>query len=189
MSYKLYDEEAIRDIADAIREKSGSAETFTVGDMAQAVEDIPSSIIETDPTVPSWAKQATKPTYTAQEVGALPTDVQLITDWETTQSGTITGIEMIDFSDNADTVFSVSVEKESGESTEYLIPDEVRVATIARMCLAINHEYQGEVLPYAITAIDYTDDYNSQEGLIVSAENLDDVDNRIQLFIPASIIS
>lgn len=27
---------------------------------------------ETDPTVPSWAKQATKPSYTAQEVGALP---------------------------------------------------------------------------------------------------------------------
>ena len=26
---------------------------------------------ETDPTVPSWAKQATKPTYTASEVGAL----------------------------------------------------------------------------------------------------------------------
>lgn len=28
---------------------------------------------ETDPTVPSWAKQSTKPTYTAQEVGAVPT--------------------------------------------------------------------------------------------------------------------
>lgn len=27
---------------------------------------------ETDPTVPSWAKQPTKPTYTASEVGALP---------------------------------------------------------------------------------------------------------------------
>lgn len=27
---------------------------------------------ETDPTVPSWAKQSTKPTYTASEVGALP---------------------------------------------------------------------------------------------------------------------
>ena len=27
---------------------------------------------ESDPTVPTWAKQATKPTYTASEVGALP---------------------------------------------------------------------------------------------------------------------
>ena len=29
-------------------------------------------IEETDPTVPAWAKQSTKPTYTADEVGALP---------------------------------------------------------------------------------------------------------------------
>ena len=29
---------------------------------------------ETDPTVPSWAKASTKPTYTAAEVGALPDD-------------------------------------------------------------------------------------------------------------------
>lgn len=28
------------------------------------------ALIETDPTVPSWAKQSTKPTYTAEEVGA-----------------------------------------------------------------------------------------------------------------------
>lgn len=30
------------------------------------------SYTETDPTVPNWAKQSTKPTYTASEVGALP---------------------------------------------------------------------------------------------------------------------
>ena len=30
------------------------------------------SYTETDPTVPSWAKQSSKPTYTAAEVGALP---------------------------------------------------------------------------------------------------------------------
>ena len=28
--------------------------------------------VETDPTVPAWAKQPKKPTYTASEVGALP---------------------------------------------------------------------------------------------------------------------
>ena len=32
------------------------------------------SFTETDPTVPSWAKASTKPTYTASEVGALPDD-------------------------------------------------------------------------------------------------------------------
>ena len=34
---------------------------------------------ETDPTVPAWAKASTKPTYTANEVGALPSDT-VITD-------------------------------------------------------------------------------------------------------------
>lgn len=32
---------------------------------------------ETDPTVPSWAKQPSKPTYTAEEVGALPVDTEI----------------------------------------------------------------------------------------------------------------
>lgn len=32
---------------------------------------------ETDPTVPSWAKAPTKPTYTAGEVGALPADTRI----------------------------------------------------------------------------------------------------------------
>lgn len=32
---------------------------------------------ETDPTVPAWAKQSTKPTYTANEVGALPSDTEI----------------------------------------------------------------------------------------------------------------
>lgn len=32
---------------------------------------------ETDPTVPAWAKQPNKPTYTAEEVGALPADAVL----------------------------------------------------------------------------------------------------------------
>lgn len=32
---------------------------------------------ETDPTVPAWAKQLNKPTYTAQEVGALPANTPI----------------------------------------------------------------------------------------------------------------
>lgn len=57
---------------------------------------------ETDPTVPSWAKASTKPTYTANEVGALPdttvipTKVSELTNDSgfTTNAGTITGITM-----------------------------------------------------------------------------------------------
>lgn len=35
------------------------------------------SFTESDPTVPSWAKQSQKPSYTAQEVGALPANTPL----------------------------------------------------------------------------------------------------------------
>ena len=35
------------------------------------------SFTESDPTVPSWAKQSTKPTYTASEVGALPANTPI----------------------------------------------------------------------------------------------------------------
>lgn len=42
---------------------------------------------ETDPTVPSWAKQPRKPTYTAAEVGALPANT-------TIPQGTVTAIKV-----------------------------------------------------------------------------------------------
>lgn len=34
-------------------------------------------LVEIDPTVPQWAKQSTKPTYTASEVGALPSSTHI----------------------------------------------------------------------------------------------------------------
>lgn len=75
------------------------------------------SFTEADPTVPSWAKASTKPSYTASEVGALPDDTQLfsgdyndltnkptipsavtestVSGWGFTKNtGTITGITM-----------------------------------------------------------------------------------------------
>lgn len=36
------------------------------------LEENPPEVVETDPTVPDWAKQPEKPAYTAEEVGALP---------------------------------------------------------------------------------------------------------------------
>lgn len=41
------------------------------------IDDGGSSYTETDPTVPAWAKQATKPTYTASEVDALPSSTPI----------------------------------------------------------------------------------------------------------------
>lgn len=42
MALKLYNESDIQDIADAIRGKNGSSDTYTVSQMAQAIDDIPS---------------------------------------------------------------------------------------------------------------------------------------------------
>lgn len=39
--------------------------------------DFPNPPEETDPTVPDWAKRETKPSYTAEEVGALPNDTSI----------------------------------------------------------------------------------------------------------------
>ena len=42
---------------------------------------------ETDPTVPEWAKQPNKPTYTAEEVGALPADTVIPVLPDTSETG------------------------------------------------------------------------------------------------------
>lgn len=42
MANKLYEESSIQDIADAIRSKNGSSDTYTVSEMSTAIENIPS---------------------------------------------------------------------------------------------------------------------------------------------------
>lgn len=51
---------ALADLNTAVQASLGKADTAL------------QSYTETDPTVPAWAKEATKPTYTATEVGAIP---------------------------------------------------------------------------------------------------------------------
>lgn len=41
MGLKLYPEESVQAIASAIRDKNGSSDTYTIGQMSQAIEDIP----------------------------------------------------------------------------------------------------------------------------------------------------
>lgn len=53
------------DLASSVQTSLGKADTAL------------QSFTETDPTVPAWAKQTSKPTYTASEVGALPANTQL----------------------------------------------------------------------------------------------------------------
>lgn len=49
-------------------------------------------ITESDPTVPSWAKASTKPSYTAAEVGALPDDTTYVSSVNG-NSGAVTGLQ------------------------------------------------------------------------------------------------
>lgn len=76
---------------------SNSGKYLSVGsDGNVKLVDAPSSgggiIEETDPTVPAWAKNPTKPTYTADEVGALSddTEIPIKTSDLTNDSGFIT---------------------------------------------------------------------------------------------------
>ena len=48
-----------------------------VNNKVAALGTVLTSYTETDPTVPAWAKAASKPSYTASEVGALPTGTTL----------------------------------------------------------------------------------------------------------------
>lgn len=41
MANKLYNDASIKAIADAIRSKNGKTDTYTVGEMAGAINDIP----------------------------------------------------------------------------------------------------------------------------------------------------
>ena len=59
------------------------------------VDDLPEGggvVVEVDPTVPEWAKQPNKPSYTASEVGALPASIKIpsTTSDLTNNSGFIT---------------------------------------------------------------------------------------------------
>lgn len=62
----------------------------------------PSLLVETDPTVPQWAKRSTKPTYTADEVGALPTGtfIPQRTSQLTNDAGFLTSLEVISLINN-----------------------------------------------------------------------------------------
>lgn len=69
------------DVYNQIMEKLNSLSEVDPEAVAAAVEaymeENPITFTEADPTVPNWAKQATKPTYTAEEVGALPDTTEI----------------------------------------------------------------------------------------------------------------
>lgn len=64
-------ETAVKNKVDKISGKGLSTNDFT-NEYKTKVDSALQSYTETDPTVPSWAKAPSKPSYTASEVGALP---------------------------------------------------------------------------------------------------------------------
>ena len=87
---------------------------------------------ETDPTVPAWAKSENKPTYTASEVGALPTGTTLdnvadgttrkLSDYATT--GTVNTLNNTVTAHTADTTIHVtSAEKSTWNGKQDVIND------------------------------------------------------------------
>lgn len=65
-------ETAVNNKVDKVSGKGLSTNDFT--DVYKTkLDSALTSYTETDPTVPAWAKAAAKPTYTASEVGAVPT--------------------------------------------------------------------------------------------------------------------
>lgn len=65
-------ETAIKNKVDKVSGKGLSTNDFT-NEYKEKVDSALQSYTETDPTVPAWAKTSSKPTYTASEVGAVPT--------------------------------------------------------------------------------------------------------------------
>lgn len=92
------------------------------GDVSLTIPTVPSNVSsfandagyltqETDPTVPSWAKASSKPSYTAQEVGALPssTAIPSKTSDLTNDSGFLTSSDIEVLSNNEiDTILASS---------------------------------------------------------------------------------
>lgn len=65
-------ETSVNNKVDKVSGKGLSTNDFT-NDYKAKVDAALQSYTETDPTVPAWAKATNKPTYTASEVGAVPT--------------------------------------------------------------------------------------------------------------------
>ena len=107
-----------------------------VSDLSNDVGYI-SSYIETDPTVPEWAKASSKPTYTASEVGALSNArVPLYTDNTSVElrlidnnniARRITSIEKVTKSNISG--IQISYDNGTNDGASVFIPDEIGIGT------------------------------------------------------------
>ena len=102
------------------------------------------SYTETDPTVPSWAKASSKPTYTASEVGALPSSTTYVSKITTT-AGAHTAIS----NQSGAVSFNVPTNTSHLTNDSGFLTSHQSIKTIT----GINIVGTGDVLP---SAVDYT---------------------------------
>lgn len=106
--------------------------------VSNLMKQAPSGITEeTDPTVPAWAKEPTKPTYTADEVGALPvgTKIPAKTSDLTNDSGYLTQIP--------EEYVTETELGQKGYITEDDIPDKLPSPGTLTFTGAVNDTYDG----------------------------------------------
>lgn len=107
-------------------------------------------IEETDPTVPAWAKAEEKPTYTAEEVGALPDTTEIPKNLSDLQDDaehrTVTDTEKQSWNDKSD--FSGNYEDLKGKPTIPTIPTIPTVPTKLPNPQALTITYGGKAHIY-----------------------------------------
>lgn len=112
---------------------------------------------ETDPTVPAWAKAASKPSYTAQEVGALPSDTAIpsktsdLTNDSGFQANVLEGIKV---NGSAQTITGKNVDisvptKVSDLSNDSGFQTAAQVQTAISSAVASAYKYKGSVATYS----------------------------------------
>lgn len=106
-------------IATALAGKQSTiADLDTIRSGAAAGATALQSYTETDPTVPAWAKSATKPAYTAAEVGALATEEDpVFTAWVSTNVPSGGGADMVAVSNAVSDLMVAAVAENPVEPT------------------------------------------------------------------------
>ena len=116
---------------------NGSFKQISVSNL---MKQAPSGVTEeTDPTVSEWAKQPTKPSYTADEVGALPVDTKIPTKTSdlTNDSGYLTQIP--------EEYVTETELGQKGYVIEDDIPEKLPSPGILTFTGAVNDTYDGSV--------------------------------------------
>lgn len=142
---------------------------------------------ETDPTVPDWAKQPEKPTYTAEEVGALPDNTKIPTKTSelendsgflvsppTPEPGKILKIKSV----NEDGTFTCEWADDGGSNLDVQINGESIVQDGVAEIPISSYDTLGLVYTDN-SAGDYTTGLMNQQGrLKVNTASIDDVNKR-----------